>query len=633
MEKSDLTLQQIRILLIEDNPGDTRLLKEYLNADSSVKYDVFNAETLAEGLNILGQRTIDIVITDLGLPDSNGIDTPGAILQAFPKMPVIITTGLDDEKLGVDLIKIGVQMFLVKNNITPNLLVQSIKFSLERKKIIEELKHSQEENLAIVNALPELLFGLSNEGVFLKYFSPVVAQLLKSVDQYLGRKVDEFLPAQLSMQIMNAINQVITTKELVSFEYELLLNDEDCFFEFRLVPLTSQELLLLARDISKRKNAEASLVQSEAMFRKLLSTSPEAIIKMDLKSRITAFSDVAPGILGYESMFDLTNVPFLQFISENDKKKMRELLKRILTETMLHNVEVVLVKNDKSTFISEISLALIEESDGNPNGYIAIVRDITARKIMEMQLIHNARMLSLGEMAAGIAHEINQPLNVISITLENLMLEILENSATDKAYIKTKSEKIFDNITRMRNIIDHIRSFSRDHDDLISGMFDIHDGITNAISMVAEQFRHRLINLVLDFDKNIPSVPGDVYKFEQVILNLLTNSKDAIEDKHKGNKTTSGNKFVKISTRQDEKFIYVDVEDNGIGIKSSEVEKVLMPFFTTKEGDKGTGLGLSISYGIIKEMHGTIVISSKRNTGTTIQITLPLNPEKPDKQN
>ena len=631
MEKSDQTNEQIRLLLIEDSPGDTRLFKEYLKADLAVKYVIHTAETLAAGMNILREQPVDIVITDLGLPDSKGLETPSTILREFPQIPVIITTGLDDEKLGVESIKVGVQNYLVKNKITPSLLVLSIKFSIEQKRIIEELKKSKEENLAIVNAIPDFLFGLTNDGVFSKYFSAKLSRLITSPDQYLGRKIVEFLPPHLSAQIMAGIEKAMRIKELVSFEYELLLNEGNHHFEFRILPFDNHEVLALVRDISKRKQAQEALVQSEAMFRKLLRTSPEAIIRMDLKSRITAFSDVAPRILGYEDSFNLTSLPFIQFISDNDKKKMREILKKIQSEGMIQNLELELVKNDKSAFIGEISLALIEESDGNPNGYIAIVRDITSRKIMEMQMIHNARMLSLGEMAAGIAHEINQPLNIISITLENLMVEMLEDHAPDKTYIKTKSEKIFDNITRMRNIIDHIRSFSREHDDLIHGIFDLHDGITNAISMVAEQFRHRVIELILDFDKTIKPFPGDIYKFEQVILNLLTNAKDAIEEKQKSSKT-SGKKFVRILTHQDEKFIYVEVEDNGIGIKSTELEKVLIPFYTTKETGKGTGLGLSISYGIIKEMQGTVVISSKRMSGTSVLITLPQNPGKPVRQ-
>ena len=630
MEKGDLTHQTIRLLIIEDNQGDTRLFKEYLKSDLAVKYVVHTAGTLTEGLEILHKQKIDIVMTDLGLPDSKGLDTPFRIMRAYPKTPVIITTGIDDSKLGVDSIKIGVQNYLVKDKITPSILSLSIKFSIEQKRIIEELKQSREENLAIVNAIPDFLFGLSAEGVFLKYFSPKLELLLSSPDIYLGMKIKEFLPAHLSGQIMHAIGQASKIKEMVTFEYEILLNNENRHFEFRILPLDSNNVLALVRDISKRKQTEGALLRSESMFRRLLNTSPEAIIRMDLKSRITAFSDVAPAIFGYENKFDLTGMPFIQFISNEEKKMMKDILERIQAEGVIHNLEIGLVKNDKSPFFGEISLAMIEESDGNPNGYIAIVRDITSRRIMEMQMIHNARMLSLGEMAAGIAHEINQPLNIISITLENLMMEVLENKEVDKKYAKGKSEKIFDNITRMRNIIDHIRSFSRDHDDLIHGIFDIHDSITNAISMIAEQFKHRAIELVLDFDNDIKPFPGDIYKFEQVVLNLLTNAKDAIDEKQKVSKTYA-KKNVKIWTHQDEKSIYVEVEDNGIGIKQSDLEKVLLPFYTTKETGKGTGLGLSISYGIIKEMQGTVAITSKRNTGTTVKIILPRNPEKQPK--
>jgi signal transduction histidine kinase len=146
-------------------------------------------------------------------------------------------------------------------------------------------------------------------------------------------------------------------------------------------------------------------------------------------------------------------------------------------------------------------------------------------------------------------------------------------------------------------------------------------------TMVAEQFRHREIDLELDFNKEINPYPGDIYKFEQVLLNLLTNAKDAIEEKFKGIKA-SESKRIRIRTRQNDNSVSIEVEDNGIGIKTPDIDKVLMPFFTTKETGKGTGLGLSISYGIIKEMKGTIEISSKRSVGTTVRIILPRNPVK-----
>lgn len=623
LDLSKLTPEHINLLIIEDNPGDTRLILEYLKFDSQVKYEVKSSATLKDGLKLLSSEPVDIVLTDLGLPDSQGISTCTEILKRYPDVPLIIMTGLDDEKLGLESIRLGVQTFLIKNNITPNALSHSIKFSLERKRIIKELTKSKEENVAIVKAIPDLLFGLNNKGIFQKCYSPKIYELYPSVEDYFGRNIDSFLPVHLSSQIMDAIKLALKEKELITFESELLYNEVNRYFEFRVVPLAEGDLLMLVRDISKRKQAEESLVRSEAMFRKLLQTSPEAIIRMDPESNILAFSDVTPAMLGYKKNMDLRNLPFIQFISEEDKKKLKELFVSVMTEGIVPATEMIMYKHDRSTFLGEVSLAITEDIDGRHSGYIAILRDITSKKIMEMQMIHNARMLSLGEMAAGIAHEINQPLNIISITLENMMVEVMQDKAVDKNYVKTKSEKIFDNISRMRNIIDHIRSFSRERDDLIHGMFDIHDGINNAVSMISAQFKHHGIELVLNFDRNIQPYPGDIYKFEQVILNLLSNARDAIEERVKETKTSLA-KSVKITTYLDSKSVIVEVIDNGIGIKSTDLDKVMMPFYTTKETGKGTGLGLSISYGIIKEMNGSIVIFSKRNLGTTIKIMLPV---------
>ena len=531
VDLSNLTPQHIKLLIIEDNPGDIRLIVEYLKGDTQAKYQVKSSETLEGGLKILANENVDIILTDLGLPDSKGIDTCTEILKLFPDVPLIIMTGLDDEKLGLESIRLGVQTFLEKNNITPNSLAHAIKFSLERKRIIEELTKSKEENFAIVKAIPDLLFGLNNDGVFQTCYSPRIYELYPSVEEYFGRKIDSFLPVHLSSQIMDAITLAIRENGLITFESELLYNEENKYFEFRIVPLTEGDMLMLVRDISKRKLAEEYLVRSEAMFRKLLQTSPEAIIRMDNESIILAFSDVTPAMLGHKKNKDLRGLPFIQFISEEDKKKLKELFLRVMTEGIVPATEMIMYKDDRSTFLGEVSLAITEDIDGRPSGYIAILRDITSKKIMEMQMIHNARMLSLGEMAAGIAHEINQPLNIISITLENMMVEVMQEKEVDKNYVKTKSEKIFDNIARMRNIIDHIRSFSRDQNDLIHGMFDIHDGINNAVSMISAQFKHHGIELVLNFDRNIQTYPGDIYKFEQVILNLLSNARDAIEER------------------------------------------------------------------------------------------------------
>src|SRR5665647_1610342 len=133
-------------------------------------------------------------------------------------------------------------------------------------------------------------------------------------------------------------------------------------------------------------------------------------------------------------------------------------------------------------------------------------------------------------MATGIAHEINQPLNTLSILFDNMLLAASKEDALPIKYLEKKTEKIYDNIFRIKNIIDHVRVFSRSQDDTILTMFDVNESIRNATSLISEQFMNKMIELELNFTDPLPQSYGNTYQFEQVILNLLINSKDAMEE-------------------------------------------------------------------------------------------------------
>jgi signal transduction histidine kinase len=223
-----------------------------------------------------------------------------------------------------------------------------------------------------------------------------------------------------------------------------------------------------------------------------------------------------------------------------------------------------------------------------------------------------------------MAHEINQPLLSISLGIENLFQKMQLAKVVDKTYFHNKSEKIFEDIQRIGRIIDHVRAFSRDHDDYIFASFEINESIANAISMISEQFKYHGILLSFRQDKKMSPVIGNTYKFEQVILNLLNNAKDALEEKRKHTKHDF-RKTIRVRTFRDKHTNYVEVKDNGVGIKPEEFNRILLPFYTTKDVGKGTGLGLSISFGIIKEMSGNIDISSDPMTGTVFTIALPVH--------
>jgi len=377
------------------------------------------------------------------------------------------------------------------------------------------------------------------------------------------------------------------------------------------------------QDLTEQKKNENALRESEKMYRTLLNASPEGIIIMDLNGRITEISNIILEIFSAGDKNEFIGVPFFHFIPSAEVKKMKDILSNIQSEGLIQNIEFILTRKNQSQFICELSITLIQEADGKPDAYMAIIRDISQRKKIEQQLNRSERMVSLGEMASGMAHEINQPLLSITLGIENLFMKIQQAKVVDEVYFHKKSEKIFEDVLRIGRIIDHVRAFSRDHDEYIFTSFDINDSINNAISMISEQFKHHGIRMIIQLDKNVHPIIGNTYTFEQVILNLLTNAKDTLEETIKTSKS-GFEKTIVIRTYHDDHTNFIEVKDNGKGIKPDVIDRIMLPFYTTKEAGKGTGLGLSISFGIIKELKGSIDVESDPIFGTTFEITLPV---------
>lgn len=246
--------------------------------------------------------------------------------------------------------------------------------------------------------------------------------------------------------------------------------------------------------------------------------------------------------------------------------------------------------------------------------------EIVKRQQQEQIVIQKSKLESLGSLAAGIAHEINQPLGMINIGIQNLFNKLSSGTVT-KEYTAEKAQHFTENINRIRKIIDHIRIFSRDQKSEIPEKTDTREIITNAISMLQAQCKEH--NIKIDID--LPVLPMPVfcnkYRLEQVILNLISNAKDAVEEKYDSFDDT---KWITIRNYQNGQKIFIEVEDNGSGICTDNLDRIFEPFFTTKSESMGTGLGLSICYGIIHDMDGTIKCHSERGKSTLMTIELPL---------
>jgi len=276
-------------------------------------------------------------------------------------------------------------------------------------------------------------------------------------------------------------------------------------------------------------------------------------------------------------------------------------------------------------FISDITKQKNAEDDLHElNRDLAkrIKEEIDRVKVQQQLLVQKSKLESIGELSAGLAHEINQPLGGISMGLENLLLSTTNNDV-DVEYLRNKVNLLFNDIDRIKKIIEHVRLFSREQDNSIIEVVSLNNVIYNALSMVRKKLTDSNFEISLNIPKETIETMGNQYRVEQVVLNLITNARHAVNEKAKQSDTNEYKKRISIDLDKNKKNIILSVTDNGIGISKEIISNIFDPFFTTKSEEKGTGLGLSISYGIISEMNGEIDVESIEGEYTRIIIKLP----------
>ena len=235
------------------------------------------------------------------------------------------------------------------------------------------------------------------------------------------------------------------------------------------------------------------------------------------------------------------------------------------------------------------------------------------RKTTAAQIIQASKLATLGEMATSVAHELNQPLNVIRMAAGNSRRKV-SNGTADSEYLNGKLNRIEEQTARAAAIIGHMRMFGRKADEDPVPV-DPRKVVTNALDLMGEQLRLAGIELVTEFADDCPAVLGHIIQLEQVLLNLLTNARDAIAE-------SEGEAKITVRVFTDDAGVRMSVEDTGGGIPEAILPRIFEPFYTTKEMGKGTGLGLSVGYGIIRDMDGSIA-AENIDDGVRFTITLP----------
>jgi C4-dicarboxylate-specific signal transduction histidine kinase len=261
---------------------------------------------------------------------------------------------------------------------------------------------------------------------------------------------------------------------------------------------------------------------------------------------------------------------------------------------------------------------LVSERRTQDGGIVGIRADITGIKQTQAQLVQTSKLATLGEMATGIAHELNQPLTIMRMAGESAAKTLRVKGGEGIEAALDKLDKIIRQIDRAAAITSHMRTFGRKSSGQ-SEKVDIAQMIEGALSMIGEQLKNRSIDVRLHLEPGL-KVRGNSIRLEQVMLNLLGNARDALEARREGEP-----KWIEVRSGRDASgtMAEINVLDNGGGVDPAILERIFDPFFTTKDPGKGTGLGLSISYGIVSEMDGRLLAENAEN-GAKFIVTLPL---------
>jgi PAS domain S-box-containing protein len=390
----------------------------------------------------------------------------------------------------------------------------------------------------------------------------------------------------------------------------------------------------IARDITERREVEEQLKMSEASFRILLEGVPDAaVIQRD--GRIVYANMALVSALGFDRPDQLVGRAMAQFIEDD----MEEVpgpppdpsgIKGMITG------ERRLVRRDGKTRVAEVvSLPLL--FDGAP-AVVSIARDVTEPRQLQQRLRLNDRLASVGTLAAGIAHEINNPLAFVISNLSFLSEEMrrsqlsLETSGSSGVHSpgaprqRTRAEQelvewqevlseAYEGAERVRQIVRQLRMFSRPDEDRLSPV-DVHQVLESVVMVAANEIRHRAL-LHKDFSP-VPQVMANEGKLSQVFLNLVLNAAQAIPEGQAHN-----NSIRLITRRLDMGRVQIEVQDTGSGIPPESLGRIFDPFFTTRRVGEGTGLGLSICHGIITNLGGEITVESQMGKGTTFRVILP----------
>lgn len=379
----------------------------------------------------------------------------------------------------------------------------------------------------------------------------------------------------------------------------------------------ADSFLYMVRSVKLYRNR---LAESEAKYRSLFDAGPDPVFVLRLKTmEIVDSNPRAEQVYGY-SMEDILGMSFRELEPADNVDTLESFRQQpFQLGACVFFPKVIHLKKDGAPFFVNMHACGIKYAD--EDAIIVSTTNITDMIEKDAQLIQASKMTTLGEMSAGIAHELNQPLTAIKMGADFLRRVAEQSIPLQGEQMAKVTAEIGAQVVRAKEIINTLRQFGRKA-DLAVEKVDINDPVHAVMKLVSQQMKLQNIDVCLELTEGMPRIHAQGNRLQQVFFNLLSNARDAINAKHRDQ--PEAQRAITVRTFLDNGRVSLTVTDTGTGIPAGKIDKIFEPFYTTKETGQGMGLGLAISYGIVKDYGGEINVDSQEGAGTTFKLTFPI---------
>lgn len=636
----------VKVLLVDDDEDAFVLTRDMLQDVSDHGFQLEWVASFEEALDRTAGAEHDVFLLDYRLGGQSGIDLLREMRRRGSRTPAIVITGQGDLDADNEAIRTGAADYIEKGNLRPQVLERSIRHAIEHARILDELQESQERFRRLAEATSEGIVVIE-DGRITDANGKIIEMTRFDGSALIGMPV----LGLIAPDFLETVTDHLLHGDESPFEVHCQRQDGGTFpaeLRSRIIPICGRSLRVVAiRDLTDYHRDLAA--------RTLLSTAveqaAECIMITDTEGQIQYVNPAFERISGYSASEAIGQNPRILKSGQHDSDFYRAMWETLIAGSVWTGRFVNRAK-DGSLYEAEGTISPVRDASGRIVNYVAVERDVTSQVILEGQLRQAQKLEAVGSLAAGIAHEINTPIQFVGDNASFLqsafdeLIRIVDsalgentgdhNSSSiavdlgiDLDFLRREIPRALaqtqDGVQRVAAIVRAMREFS--HCEMVAMTpADLNRALTNTITIAHNELKY-VATVTTDLDPELPLITCDLGCLNQTFLNILINAGHAIEDligRHPGEKGR-----IHVVTRREGDYVRVSISDTGTGIPEGIRDRIFDPFFTTKPVGRGSGQGLSISHANIVEKHGgSLTFETSNGNGTTFTIRLPIDPQR-----